>query len=52
MVTRPAADASDSEFAGPNSSPDHRLLFVNVQSPGFVFAIRGPWKSQRGARPR
>jgi secreted PhoX family phosphatase len=43
---------NDSEFAGPNFSPDNKLLFVNVQSPGFVFAIRGPWKSQRGAGQR
>ncbi len=37
----------DSEFTGPCFSPDNKVLFANVQSPGFVFAIRGPWKSHR-----
>lgn len=32
-----------SEFAGPNFSHDRRFLFVNVQTPGTVFAIRGPF---------
>ena len=34
----------DSEFTGPNFSPDRRTLFANVQSPGHVFAIRGPFR--------
>jgi secreted PhoX family phosphatase len=37
----------DSEFAGPNFSHDRSILFANVQSPGYVFAIRGPFKKQR-----
>ena len=37
----------DSEFAGPTFSRDRRILFANVQSPGHVFAIRGPWRKLR-----
>ena len=33
-----------SEMTGPCFSPDGKFLFVNVQEPGHVFAIRGPWK--------
>lgn len=40
---------NDSEFAGACFSPDGKTLFANIQSPGITFAIRGPWKSQRGA---
>lgn len=35
----------DSEFTGPNFSPDRRTLFANVQTPGHVFAIRGPFRA-------
>lgn len=34
-----------SEFAGACWSPDARTLFVNVQNPGYTFAIWGPWKT-------
>lgn len=44
-------DASDSEFAGPTFSADGRILFANIQSPGFVFAITGPWDRPRHAHP-
>jgi secreted PhoX family phosphatase len=37
----------NSEFGGPNFSHDKRILFANVQSPGFVYAIRGPFRRQR-----
>jgi secreted PhoX family phosphatase len=40
-------DPEDSEFAGPNFSHDKRILFANVQSPGYVFAIQGPFTKQR-----
>ena len=40
-------DPGDSEFAGPTFSRDGRTLFVNIQTPGWVFAIRGPWRRQR-----
>ena len=32
-----------SEFCGPAFSADGRVLFVNIQSPGFTLAITGPW---------
>lgn len=32
------------EFTGPNFSHDKRVLFANVQEPGHVFAITGPWR--------
>ncbi len=35
--------AGDSEFTGPTFSRDGRTLFANIQSPGHVFAIRGPF---------
>ena len=34
----------DAEFAGACFSPDGEVLFVNVQTPGVSFAIRGPWE--------
>ena len=39
-------DAGDSEFAGPTFSHDRRILFANIQTPGWVFAIRGPFRRQ------
>jgi secreted PhoX family phosphatase len=36
-----------SEFARPNFSHDKKILFANVQSPGFVYAIQGPFGKQR-----
>ena len=38
-------ELNDSEFAGPTFSEDGRILFANIQSPGLVFAITGPWGS-------
>ena len=37
----------DSEFTGPTFSRDRQILFANVQSPGHVFAIRGPFRKLR-----
>ena len=37
----------ESEFTGPTFSTDHKTLFANVQSPGHVFAIQGPFRKQR-----
>jgi uncharacterized protein len=31
------------EFCGACFSPDGRVLFVNIQTPGLTFAISGPW---------
>ncbi len=33
----------NSEFTGPNFSYDRSWLFANIQDPGIVFAITGPW---------
>lgn len=38
-------DYRDQEFAGATFSPRGRGdLFVNIQTPGVTFAIRGPWR--------
>jgi secreted PhoX family phosphatase len=37
----------DSEFTGPTFSNDKQTLFACIQSPGHVFAIRGPFQRQR-----
>ncbi|GAB2738495.1 alkaline phosphatase PhoX [Streptomyces bullii] len=36
-----------SEFAGVTFSPDGKTLFANIQSPGILLAITGPWKRQK-----
>ena len=36
---------SDNEFAGACFSPDGEVMFVNIQTPGVSFAIRGPWEN-------
>ncbi|MFJ2772900.1 alkaline phosphatase PhoX [Streptomyces sp. NPDC087300] len=36
-----------SEFTGVTFSPDGRTLFANIQTPGIMLAITGPWKRQR-----
>ena len=43
-------DFNDSEFAGPAFSPDGKVLFANIQSPGYVLAITGPWARPSNAR--
>ena len=40
-------DGDNNEFAGACFSPDGEVMFVNIQTPGVSFAIRGPW--ERGA---
>ncbi len=35
------------EFCGACFSPDGSTLFVNVQEPGFTYAITGPWERLR-----
>lgn len=35
---------NSSEFAGSCFSPDGSTLFVNMQTPGISFAIKGPWQ--------
>lgn len=39
-------DIDDNEFTGPVYSPDHRILFANLQTPGTMFAITDPWRHQ------
>jgi hypothetical protein len=36
-------DYRQSEWAGACYSPDGKWLFVNIQTPGITFAIKGPW---------
>jgi len=38
-------EMGDSEFTGPVFSADGKVLFANIQEPGYVFAITGPWHS-------
>lgn len=42
--------ASGNEFTGPNFSADGTILFANIQSPGHVLAITGPWGRPSNAR--
>jgi secreted PhoX family phosphatase len=37
----------DNEFTGPTFSHNKKILFANIQSPGHVFAIQGPFRRQR-----
>ncbi|MBD9725481.1 DUF839 domain-containing protein [Streptomyces caniscabiei] len=36
-----------SEFAGVTFSPDGKTLYANIQTPGILVAITGPWKRQK-----
>jgi hypothetical protein len=38
-------EIDDNEFTGPVYSPDRRILYANLQTPGIMFAITGPWRS-------
>ena len=40
----PLAANAYSEFAGACFSPDGSVLFVNAQTPGYTFAVTGPWR--------
>ncbi len=40
---KPGNGSQGGEFAGGTFSPDGRVLFVNIQTPGITFAISGPW---------
>jgi secreted PhoX family phosphatase len=37
-------DIDDNEFTGPVYSLDRKILFANLQDPGTMFAITGPWR--------
>lgn len=36
-----------SEFAGVTFSPDGKTLYANIQTPGILLAITGPWKRHK-----
>ncbi|MFH8803037.1 alkaline phosphatase PhoX [Streptomyces sp. NPDC017936] len=36
-----------SEFTGVTFSPDGKTLYANIQTPGIMLAITGPWKRQK-----
>ncbi|HEV7805263.1 MAG TPA: alkaline phosphatase PhoX [Solirubrobacteraceae bacterium] len=40
-------ERNDSEFTGPSFSQNKKVLFASIQSPGWVFAIQGPFVKQR-----
>lgn len=46
FLARSEDEDDDEEFCGPVFSPDKRVLFANLQGPGYVFAIRGPFIEQ------
>ncbi|WP_252435535.1 alkaline phosphatase PhoX [Pseudonocardia humida] len=39
-------EVDGSEFTAPVYSHDKKVLFANVQTPGTMFAITGPWRPQ------
>jgi secreted PhoX family phosphatase len=39
-------ELNDSEFTGPNFTEHKDILFANIQTPGHVFAIKGPFNHQ------
>lgn len=45
-LARSEDDHDDEEFCGPVFAPDRSMLFANLQGPGYVFAIRGPFVEQ------
>jgi len=44
-------DYNNGEFCGPSFSRDGRILFLNIQKPGFTLAVTGPWHQPSNARP-
>ncbi|MFN4115457.1 MAG: alkaline phosphatase PhoX [Inhella sp.] len=40
----PAGNCRNNEWAGAVFSPDGRVLFVNLYTPGITLAIAGPWE--------
>ncbi|MER7055811.1 MULTISPECIES: alkaline phosphatase PhoX [unclassified Streptomyces] len=40
-------DPEYSEFTGVTFSPDGKTLYANIQDPGIMLAITGPWKRQK-----
>lgn len=48
-IARNAYESGVSEFCGVCFSPDGRVLFVNMQEPGFTLAITGPFPQRGGS---
>lgn len=46
FLARSEDQDDDEEFCGPVFAPDRSILFANLQGPGYVFAIRGPFTEQ------
>jgi uncharacterized protein len=46
FLARSEDEDDDEEFCGPVFAPDRSMLFANLQGPGYVFAIRGPFVEQ------
>jgi secreted PhoX family phosphatase len=44
-------DLNEAEFCGVAFSADGSTLFVNIQMPGHVFAVTGPWERPSNAQP-
>ena len=43
-------EIGEGEFTGPTFTADGQILFANIQTPGYVFAITGPWGRPSNAR--
>ncbi|MGW8061295.1 alkaline phosphatase PhoX [Streptomyces ziwulingensis] len=41
------AEPEYSEFTGVTFSPDGKTLYANIQDPGIMLAVTGPWKRQK-----
>lgn len=41
------AEPEYSEFTGVTFSPDGKTLFANIQEPGIMLAVTGPWKRHK-----
>jgi secreted PhoX family phosphatase len=46
VLARSEDEGDGEEFCGPVFAPDRSILFANLQGPGYVFAIRGPFTEQ------
>ncbi|MFG3104558.1 alkaline phosphatase PhoX [Streptomyces sp. NPDC048182] len=42
-----AEEPEYSEFTGVTFSPDGRTLYANIQTPGIMLAVTGPWKRHK-----
>lgn len=40
-------EPESSEFTGVTFSPDGKTLYANIQEPGVMLAVTGPWKRQK-----